>query len=323
MAQVPDSYLLRWRDLTILVTEVVGNLLGMTLTSKEDILTVNGFAMRIVNECTAIDYVVILATAMLLYTRHSISYRLLGLILAVPMILLANACRLLMSGVVGSISRSAFDFVHEYLWVIGFALIVFAIWSLWVNGRFVITRSHARRAALVALVSLATYALLTLFRDSYGDLLARMSSFFYTLLHDDPGSAIVREAGGMVYSHGGTKLYLNNLLAQINVAVYAGLMIPLQKKGDWEMLAMTAAGLVAIVIMSAVFIALGCMHAVTSGATGLLCFIHIGSLVHLALPMAIYWTMVGERERELLALSQAPAVPSGSPQPRVNKGKRR
>jgi exosortase/archaeosortase family protein len=298
MSCIPDAYLVVWRDLTMLVTKGLGILLGLAMTSKADILTVNGFAMRIIGQCTAVDYVAILATAMLLYTRHSLAYRLLGLAIAVPAIVFANACRLIISGVVGTFSRSAFDFVHDYLWVIGFALIVFAIWTLWVNGRFVISRSAARRVAVIAFVSIATYALLLFIHDAYSNLIAYASSFFYKLINDDPLAAIVREGDMVVYSHAGTRFYLHSLLEQANVAIYVGLMVPLQKKGDWEMLGMTLFGLSTIVLMSAIFVALGCGHAVTFGAGSLIDFLEIGSFVHLALPMTIYWIMASERDKK-------------------------
>ena len=149
LSHLPDAYLIAWRDLTMLVAEAVGILFGITTASNADILTVDGFAMRIIGQCTAVDYIAILAIAMLLYTRHSIRYRLLGVAIAVPVIVVVNACRLIVSGVVGAFSRRALDFVHDYLWVIGFALVVFAIWTFWVNGRCSVSRSTACRLALV------------------------------------------------------------------------------------------------------------------------------------------------------------------------------
>ena len=312
MSHIPDSYFIAWRDLTMLVTKGLGILLGLAMTSKADILTVNGFAMRIIRQCTAIEYVAILATAMLLYRRHSLSYRLLGLAIAAPIILFANACRLIISGIVGTYSMSAFDLVHDYLWVIGFALIVFAVWTIWVNGRFKVSGSAVGRGAFVAIVSIATYALLMFFHDAYGNLIAHASSFFYTLLSNDPQGSIIRDGDLMIYSHAGSCFHLNNLLEQVNVAIYVGLMTPLQKKGDWEMLGMTILGLLCIVMISAIFIALGCSHAVTSGEGGLMAFLGIGSIVYLALPMTIYWIMASERKQDRLAVVQAPAAPTTS-----------
>ncbi|GFO62800.1 exosortase/archaeosortase family protein [Geomonas paludis] len=297
MASIPVSCQIACRDVTILVTKAVGTVLGVAMTSNADILTVNGFAMRIINQCTAVDYMAILATAILLYTRHSLSYRLLGLAIAVPAVVLANALRLLISGVVGSFSRPAFDFAHDYLWVIGFALIVFAIWTLWVNGRFFVSKSAARRVGLTVAGSLSAYGLMLFSQDVYGDLMAQASSVFYRLISHDPLASIVWDGDMMVYRSAGASIVLENMLEQVNVALYVGLMVPLQKKGDWEMLGMTIIGLVCVMLMNVIFVALGCRFAVASGVGALLNFEGIGSVVHLSLPMTMYWILMsGRRE---------------------------
>ena len=294
ISRIPDAYLVAWRDLAMLVAKAVANVLGIATASNADILTVNGFAMRIIGQCTAVDYIAILATAMLLYTRHSIRYRLLGLAIAVPVIVVVNACRLIISGMVGSFSRRAFHIVHDYLWVIGFALVVFAIWTFWVNGRFFVSRSAARRLALVLLASITAYGLLVVFHDPYGQLLARTSSLVYETINNDSRVTILWQGGELVCSYAGTRFYVNNLLDQVNIVVFIGLMAPLQRKGDWRMLAMTILGLIAMVLMSSIFIALGCGHDMLSEEGRLDGFVRVGSLVQLALPMAYYWLMADD-----------------------------
>ena len=68
------------------------------MTSNADIITVNGFAMRIIAECTAFNYIIILALAILLYTRHTMKYRLTGIAIATLSLLVANAVRLIVTG---------------------------------------------------------------------------------------------------------------------------------------------------------------------------------------------------------------------------------
>jgi hypothetical protein len=114
----------------------------------------------------------------------------------------------------------------------------------------------------------------------------------------------------MVYTRAGVRFSLDNMMEQVNVAVFIGLMAPLQKKGDWEMLGMTVFGLLCIVVTSAIFIALGCSKAVASGTGGLMGFLSIGSVVHLALPMTFYWLMASLREQGKLAQLQGAIVPA-------------
>lgn len=296
MSHIQDTYWIAWRDATMLASAKLGTFFGLDITRNADILSVNGFAMRIIPQCTAVDYLAILATAIMVYVRHSLSYRLLGIAIAVPAVIFANACRLIISGVVGTFSRSAFDFAHDYLWVIGFALIVFAIWTFWVNGHLLISRSAAGRLALIASVSIATYALLSAFSDPFGQMMSYASSCIYKLLYSNPGVAIDWNGSETVCSYAGNSFYFRNLSEQLNVAVYIGLMVPLQRKRDWEMLATTILGLIFIIVIGAIFTAVGCNNGVVSGEQSLESFVKIGSVIHLALPMAIYWIMASERE---------------------------
>jgi Transmembrane exosortase (Exosortase_EpsH). len=297
MLGVPDGYWIAWRDLSISVSKGLGTLLGIAVTSNAEILTVDGFAMRIIRQCTASDYVVILALAILLYRRHSLSYRLIGVAIAVPTIIFANAIRLIVSGVVGAYSAKAFQITHDYFWVIGFALFVVALWTLWVNGSFIATRKSAVRSAQVVTVSIATYLILLLFYEEYGDLMARLSTLFYALLSQDTEGGIARSGDAIVYAKGGAVIKLNSLLEEVNVAIYLGLMAPLQKRGDWKMAATIVIGLACVVLMGAIFNALGCRFALNAGGGRFSGFWAIGSVVNLALPMTIYWILTGENER--------------------------
>ncbi|QXE92729.1 hypothetical protein KP001_09485 [Geomonas subterranea] len=295
LGNLPEGYWTAWRNLTMASTTVLGNLFGVATSGAGDVLTVNGFAMRIIRQCTAADYIVIVATAMLLYVRHGIGYRLLGVAVAVPVLILANAFRLLVTGVIGSVSVAAFNLFHDYLWVIAFALLVFSIWRFWVDGGFSVSKHTIRRVGQVIAVSLAAYALLLIFREGYGTVLAATSSVFYRLLSHETLSAIILDGEVMVYRGAAVDIPLDNMMEQVNQAIYLGLMIPLQKKGDWQMVGMTLFGAGFIFLLSALFIAMGCVQAVTSGELGLLSFLAIGSVVHLALPMSTYWIVTSLR----------------------------
>ncbi|QWV94735.1 archaeosortase/exosortase family protein [Geomonas oryzisoli] len=295
LGNLPEGYWTAWRNLTMAVTTALGTVLGIATSGTGDVLTVNGFAMRIIRQCTAADYIVIVASAMLLYVRHRIGYRLLGVVVAVPVIVLANACRLMVTGVIGSVSVAAFNLFHDYLWVIAFALLVFSIWKFWVDGGFSVSKDTARRVGQVIAVSLAAYALLLLLREPYGKVLAATSSTFYRLLSHETLSAIILDGEVMVYRGAEVVIPLDNMMEQVNQAIYLGLMFPLQKKGDWQMAGMTLFGAGFIFVLSAFFITMGCLQAVASGELGLFSFLAIGSVVHLALPMSIYWIIASLR----------------------------
>ena len=106
--------------------------------------------MHIIGECTAFNYVIILALAILLYTRHTLEIppdRRCHRHAQSPV---ANAIRLIVTGLVGTVSLKAFHFVHEYLWVALFALLVFGIWKVWADGGLKLDRQTLRHAGVVA-----------------------------------------------------------------------------------------------------------------------------------------------------------------------------
>ncbi|MCM0084196.1 exosortase/archaeosortase family protein [Geomonas sp. Red32] len=289
MLYLPEPIWTGLRDVTIAAAKGVGALCGLAMLSDGDILTVNGFSMRIIRQCTAIDYLAFLSIAILLYRRHRLSYRLLGVAVAVPIIVLANAVRLVVSGLVGTGSRRAFEFAHDYLWVVAFALFVFGLWTLWLNGRLLPSSKAVRGIVLAVAVSAGVYGLFHLVHDAYGDLMARAGTFIYGFLYDDHGGQIVRSGDAMEYVHAGRRFSLHTMTEEVNIAAYLGLMAPLQKRGGWNVAVLTLMGLVSMMAMGATFIAIDCGFAVTAGKSAAVGFLSIGSIVHLSLPMAVYW----------------------------------
>ncbi|GFO54933.1 hypothetical protein GMSM_19400 [Geomonas sp. Red276] len=289
MLYLPDAIWTGLREITIVAAKGVGALCGLAMLSDGDILTVNGFSMRIIRQCTAIDYLAFLSIAILLYRRHRLSYRLLGVAVAVPSIVLANAFRLVISGLIGTYSRRAFDFAHDYLWVVAFALFVFGLWTLWLNGRLLPSPKAVRGIALAVAVSAGVYGLFLVVHDAYGDLMAAAGSFIYDFLYDDHGGRILRSGDAMEYVHAGRRFRLHTMTEEVNVAAYLGLMAPLQRRGDWNVVVLTLMGLVSMMVMGATFIAIDCGFAVTAGKSAAVGFLSIGSIVHLSLPMAVYW----------------------------------
>jgi len=298
---LPDAWLAPWRRFTVASARLAAGLVGLSSSSEGDLLTVNGFTMRIINQCTALDYLVILACAMLLYTRHTLRYRLAGIAVAFPVLLLANCGRLIVSGLVGGISRQAFDLVHDYLWVVLFALLVFGLWTFWVDGRFTLSSVAARRLGLSTLAATGAYLVLHFCHDSYGDLLAWLAGAWYRLLYQDPASTIERVGDLMTYQNGEYRITLDSMAEQVNLAIFLGLMVPQLRRRDLQLPGLTALGLLLLVASNALFIALGSRFAVLGGPAALTRFLALGTLVHLALPLAFYWAMtrtIAESESE-------------------------
>ena len=273
--------------LTITITKALGSLLGLAMTRDADILTVNGFAMRIVGDCTALNYIAILALAILLYTRHSFAYRLAGVAVATLAVLLTNVVRLIVTGLTGSISPESFRFVHEYLFVAVFALLVFAIWKIWADGRIILSKKTVVLAAFVAVSCTGVFLLLIAFKDSYCRLLATLATPLFKLLIGDPQATLIWD-GKLHFTQGITNIRMGLFFEMANIAVYVSLMLPYLWRNRKE-IPFALLGLAVQVILYAEFIAIMGLKAINDGIASAEIFLIIGSSVFLALPMALYW----------------------------------
>jgi len=295
MGQLPKAVFVSACDLTIVLTTTVGSLLGLTMTSNADIVSVNGFAMKIIGQCTAFNYIVILALAIMLYTRHTIRYRLIGVVIATVILLFANTVRLIVTGMTGTISLEAFHFVHEYLWVALFALLVFGIWKVWADRSLNLTRQAAQHIAVVAISCTAVFTLLISFKDLHCRLLAYLAAPLFKLLLGDSQAALVWD-GSLQFTRGSTIVRMGLFFEMANIAVYAGIMLPYlwckRKEIPTALL-----GLAVLVIMYAEFIAIMGVNSIKQGKIAAEFFQFIGSGVFLALPMALYWIITSLEEK--------------------------
>lgn len=225
MAYAPDSFLDFWLHITIAATKGIGFLLGVAVYSTDDIMTVNGFAMRIITQCTALHYIVILSTGILLYTVQPLSYRLTGLVVSTLFIIIANAVRLIITGVVGSISWDAFVIVHDYLWVAGFSLLVLGIWFIWAERRYNLSAETFRRGAIVLASCTAVYALLLWAMPLYGSGMAQLTAPLFQTLIGDPNADIMFSNPRMIYTYGGGSFSATFETDLMAVALYIGLFM--------------------------------------------------------------------------------------------------
>lgn len=231
-AYAPQSFLDFWLHITVASTKILGFLFGVPVTSLEEIMTVNGFRMRIITQCTALHYIIILSAAILLYTRHSIAYRAVGLAVSIFIVITANAFRLIVTGVVGSISRDAFVIVHDYLWVAAFSLLILGIWISWAEKKFVLTRESAIRCCVVLFACTLVYGALLLTMPFYGGLMAYISSMIFRALISNPHADITLSGAKMLYSHAGGTLSASFTTDLMVVALYVGLILSAGNYGN-------------------------------------------------------------------------------------------
>ncbi|MBW2231399.1 MAG: archaeosortase/exosortase family protein [Deltaproteobacteria bacterium] len=91
----------------------------------------NGFAVKIIDECTGIYEMLIFAAAVLAFPATRASKGV-GILLGCPLIYLFNVVRIAMLIVVGRYWPVAFDFMHLYFWQGTMIIWIVSIWMLWI-----------------------------------------------------------------------------------------------------------------------------------------------------------------------------------------------
>ncbi len=286
---LPPDFFTLWRKLAIQCASVLGVLAGLTVTSAGDILTVDGFSMRIIHECTAFNYVLILSTAILFYPRHTLRYRFAGVLVAAPLVVFLNALRLVISGVSGTVSMRLFNFVHEYLWVALFSLLIFAIWKVWVDQSLVLKKAATAKVAVIIGSSTAFFYLLTSFAPAYGAGLAALGTAVLKVMAWDPGAGIEYVAGDIQGHARGVVCNVPFNLDYCNVAVLVGLVLPLQRKGDLKTIGLTLFTVVTAFLLNAVLMASSVYQMAMNGKRSFDAYMTIQHGLLLAVPFVLWW----------------------------------
>ena len=95
------------------------------------ILSVDGFSMNIIDECTAAFSSIVYTSAVLAYPTIW-KNKALGLV-GIPILYGLNIIRLSVVAVVGISHPDMFEYVHTYLWQAIFIIFVIGIFLLWIN----------------------------------------------------------------------------------------------------------------------------------------------------------------------------------------------
>ena len=123
------------RHNTAVVTGFFLSLVGMNTTvntmGSDVILSVDGFSMNIIDECTAAFSSIVYTSAVLAYPTIW-KNKALGLV-GIPILYGLNIIRLSVVAVVGISHPDMFEYVHTYLWQAIFIIFVIGIFLLWIN----------------------------------------------------------------------------------------------------------------------------------------------------------------------------------------------
>ncbi|MGD0586339.1 MAG: archaeosortase/exosortase family protein [Oryzomonas sp.] len=281
---------------TIAFTKAVGSMLGMTMTSSDDIISINGFPLRIAGECTALNYILILTLAILLYARHSLLYRISGIAVATVILLIANAIRIISIGLLGPISLNLAQFVHQYVWVALFALLVFTMWKVWTDKKFRISGETLKRLGLSAVICTVTFLMLDRFKETYCHVLAILATPLFKLFSAHSQASIAWD-GVLTFRQGQDTLQAGLALDIITLAIYVGALSPClwhnRKAVPYALI-----GLATLITSYVVGIALLGVIGMNYGYAISQTFVFTGSVIFMSFPLVMYWMITGLQKRE-------------------------
>ncbi len=90
-------------------------------------ITVSGYTMEVIMECTAYNFYIFVIYLSLL-SPVSWKHRIITLLIFLAAIFVINNLRFIVMGYVGKYNPQLFDYIHDYLWNILFGFLVFLIW---------------------------------------------------------------------------------------------------------------------------------------------------------------------------------------------------
>ncbi len=91
-------------------------------------LSVKGFNMQVVMECTAYNFY-LFALVLTLFARWPLRHKISSLAIFLVVIFILNNMRFITMGYLGNFRPDLFDAVHDYVWNILFGFMVFGIWA--------------------------------------------------------------------------------------------------------------------------------------------------------------------------------------------------
>ena len=121
--------------LMVATTDITGFLLkvvGFSVQTQGNILSLSHFSVEIVGECTGLYEMLIFLAAVIAYPSGW-KKKLIGAGLGIPLLYLINIIRMMFITVVGNWSPRTFDFMHMYFWQVAMILIILSVWVLWIE----------------------------------------------------------------------------------------------------------------------------------------------------------------------------------------------
>jgi len=120
------------RSITAHILGTIFSLVGADVVVQGEDITINGFPMKIIDECTAVFSSIVYCSCVLAYPT-TLKNKGIGIAFGVPSLYAINILRLVVLALVGISAPNMFEFVHVYLWQASFIIFVVVIFLLWLK----------------------------------------------------------------------------------------------------------------------------------------------------------------------------------------------
>jgi archaeosortase B (VPXXXP-CTERM-specific) len=120
------------KNVTAYLLAAIFSLGGANVVVHEATVSINGFGLEIIDECTAVYSSIVYSACILAYPT-TLKNKGIGIALGVPALYGINMLRLSILALVGIYHPNMFEFVHVYLWQASFIIFVVVIFLLWLK----------------------------------------------------------------------------------------------------------------------------------------------------------------------------------------------
>jgi len=120
------------RNITALILGAIFSFAGKDAVVNGAALSINGFSLEIIDECTAVFSSIVYCSCVLAYPT-TLKNKGLGIGFGIPSLYAINIFRLMILALVGISKPDMFEFVHVYLWQASFIIFVVVIFLVWLK----------------------------------------------------------------------------------------------------------------------------------------------------------------------------------------------
>ena len=182
ISSFPNAVFLPLNRTTAYLSGSCLNLFGMDAKVDGTVISLNGFQVQIITECTAL-YCIVLFSAFLLAIPASFRARLAGLVIGAAYLVCANILRIVAVTAVGAVNPRLFQILHVYLGQVMMVVLVCTACLVWLRWTTAVRGNDQPLGFLIRFVGVASilFILWLPIHREYVALLDRLVMYLFSL----------------------------------------------------------------------------------------------------------------------------------------------